>query len=186
MELVDFFENIKTPMTVVHVVSVVFGMGAAFMTDVLFTFYGNDKKLSPTEIKTLRILSKVVWWGLIMIILSGLGLFLSDITKYLHSVKFIAKMSILGVLLLNGYILHTYIWHHVLKQQFLGPARSPIRKIAFVCGAVSMISWVSVCALGVLDTVTFPYAMIMTGYGAFLLFGGVGALFIEQSVFEKR
>ena len=186
MELVEFFQSIKTPMTVVHVISVVFGMGAAFMTDVLFTFYGKDKKLSLTEIKTLRVLSHIVWWGLIIIALSGLGIFLSDITKYTHSVKFIAKMSILGILILNGHILHTYIWHHVLKQQFLGPARSPIRKIAFVCGAVSMISWVSVCTLGVLDTVSFSYNTIMIWYGVLLLFGSIIALFIEQSVFEKK
>lgn len=186
MELIDFFQNNKIPITVVHVISVVFGMGAALMTDVLFTFYGHDKKLSPTEIKTLRVLSRVVWWGLIIIALSGLGLFVSDISRYLHSVKFLTKMSILGVLLLNGYILHTYIWHHVLKREFLGPGRSPIRKIAFVCGAVSMISWVSVCTLGVLDTAPFSYATMLTIYGVILLFGAVVALSIERAVFEKK
>jgi hypothetical protein len=186
MELTEFFTTIKTPMTIVHVISVIFGMGSALVSDILFTFYSKDKKLSPTEIKTLRLLSNTVWIGLIVISLSGTGLFLSDIPKYLHSVKFLSKMSVLAVLLVNGFILHKYVWKHVISRNFLVNTRESImRKVAFACGSISVISWVTVCALGVLDRIAISYGIFMAGYAVVILGGIVTALFMEYKEFEK-
>lgn len=186
MELAEFFTTIKTPLTIVHVISVVFGMGSALISDVLFTFYGNDKKLSATEIKTLRLLSNVVWVGLIVITLSGVGLFLSDIPKYLQSVKFLAKMSILAVLLVNGYVLHKYIWKHVIARNFLvSNQESRMRKFAFACGAVSVLSWMTVCGLGVLDKVSVSYGVLMGGYATLIIGGVITALLVEYREFER-
>ncbi|MDB4984597.1 MAG: hypothetical protein JWM20_776 [Patescibacteria group bacterium] len=186
MELTEFFSDIKIPMTVVHVISVVFGMGAALMSDVLFNFYGKEKKLSRASLATLRFLSVAVWWGLLVIAISGVGLFLSDIAKYAHSIKFLSKMSILAVLVLNGYVLHAIVWKHVAKKGFLtNPKESLMRRLSFACGAISLISWVGVCALGVLDAVPFSYGTMMTGYGAIIVSGVALALIIESHVFES-
>ena len=45
METIEFFQYIKTPATVLHVVSVVVGMGAALVSDVFFSFFSADKRL---------------------------------------------------------------------------------------------------------------------------------------------
>ncbi len=186
MEIIEFFSDIKIPMAVIHVISVVLGMGAALMSDVLFTFYGNDKKLSSMEIKTLKVLSNIVWIGLVIISMSGLGLFLSDIPKYIHSVKFLAKMSILAILLVNGYVLHKYIWKHIIARNFLvSKEKSHIRKFAFACGAISVLSWITICSLGVLDKVSISYGVLMAGYGVLIIGGVLVALLVESREFER-
>lgn len=182
----DFFAYIKIPMTILHVLSVVFGMGAALMSDMLFNFYSKDKKLSFGEVKTLSLISNAVWFALIIIILSGGGLFLSNIPKYIVSVKFLAKMSIMLVLLINGFILHKYIWKQVIKEHFLtDPTKTRARQKAFMGGAISVISWISVCSLGVIDSIPYTYWQVMLAYFGIIIFGIITAITIEKATFEK-
>lgn len=186
METIEFFSLAKIPATIVHVLSVVVGMGSALLSDILFNFYSKDKHLSKTERMTLDILSKVVWISLVVIILSGVVIFFSDTSKYLASTKFLAKMTILGVLLINGYILNSYAWKHLLRPDFFtSKLEASARKISFVGGAISVISWLSVCTLGVLDSLALKYSTIMTIYLAVILAGIFVALFMEDREFEK-
>lgn len=172
-------------MTVLHVISVVFGMGAALMSDILFSFFSKDKKLNSTEISTLSILRNIVFYGLIIICISGACLFFSDITKYSHSVKFLCKMSIMAVLLVNGYVLNKYIWPHLLNKNFLTLKRErDVRKLAFLCGAVSVISWLSVCGLGVLHKVSVSYTFLMSAYFIVIFFGVITSLLLEKKEFD--
>ncbi len=177
----EIFQEIKIPATILHVVSVVFGMGGALVSDLLFSFFSKDKNLNKTEITTLSILSSVVFYSLILIILSGIVIFLSNTEKYMNSDKFMAKMTILLVLCINGYFLNKYVWPHLLKRGFFTAKKErSIRKIAFFCGAVSVISWISVCALGVLDSSPIPYIYMIAIYGAIILAGGIIALSLER------
>jgi hypothetical protein len=181
MEPQNIFELIKAPATVLHVVSVVLGMGGALMSDILFSFFGKDKKLNPTELSTLEILSKVVLYSLVIIIASGFLIFLSDVDKYLNSAKFLAKMTIVVVLLVNGYVLNKYVWPHLLNKAFFTLKRErSVRQLAFVCGAISVISWLVVCGLGVLDRLPMSYSLVMSLYTVGLLFGGMMSLVIEK------
>lgn len=181
MESIEFFEYIKTPLTLVHVISVIFGMGAALVSDVLFSFFAKDKKLNKTEIFTLSILKEIVFYSLIAISISGVFLFLSDVDKYINSAKFLSKMSILLILIVNGYILSKMVWPHLLNKNFFTVRKERnVRKVAFVCGAVSVISWIAVCALGIVDRFDFSYSFTMLAYLSVLLFGVISALVIER------
>ncbi len=181
MEVIGFFQEFKIVSIVVHVIGVVFGMGGALVSDLLFSFFSKDKELNNTEISILVILKKVVLYGLYIIIVSGAAIFLSDIERYTHSTKFLAKMSILSILLVNGVILNKYIWPHVLNRNFftLDKERN-IRKLAFVCGAISVISWLSLCTLGVIKKLNMSYWSIILIYALIILFGMIVSLFIEK------
>ena len=181
MELAEFFQNIKTPMTIVHVLGVIIGMGSALASDTLFSFFAKDKKLNKTEISTLSILAKIVSYSLVIIVISGIFIFLSDVEKYMSSIKFMAKMSVLAVLLINGYILNKYIWPHLITINFF-TARNErgMRKLAFACGAISVVSWMSVFVLGMLDSISLGYGMIMSIYFLIILFGISVALEVEK------
>lgn len=48
----------------------------------------------------------MVWLGLTLLIISGALLFFMDIDKYLNSTKFLAKMTIVGIIILNGIFFH--------------------------------------------------------------------------------
>ena len=187
MESLPLFADIKIPLTIVHVLSVIVGMGSALLSDILFTFYARDKKLSSHEIHTLGVLSRIVWFGLVFIILSGVGLFLSDIERYMSSVKFLGKMSIMLVLLVNGFLLDRFVWPRLGARSFLTSHKNAsLRKIAFLCGAVSVFSWISVCILGVLNSVQISYHELMAIYAGVLLVVLPGALIVEHFEFERK
>lgn len=181
METIEFFQYIKIPATLVHVISVVFGMGAALVSDVFFSFFSADKKLNNTEISVLSITTKIVHYSLILIIFSGVLIFLSDPMKYMYSVKFLSKMSILCVLILNGLILNKYVWPHLLQKNFF-VARKQVtfRRVAFACGAVSVVSWLAVCVLGVLDKIPFTYNFTILIFLSLLIIGVLSALYLEK------
>ena len=183
--MIEFFESVRVPATVAHVLAVVFGMGGALMCDLLFTFFSRDKKLDKTEINTLTILRSVVAYGLLTIIISGAFVFLSDTEKYMASAKFLAKMSILAVLILNGYLLNKYIWPHILDRAFFTLKKERnIRRLAFASGAVSVTSWLAVCALGTLKKVTMPYSEIMLIYLGVVTIALLCALYLERRELE--
>ncbi len=187
MESIEFFfSNYKTPLTVLHVLSVVVGMGAALISDLLFNFYTKDKELSKTEISTLSALSKIVLFTLPLIILTGIGIFLSNSEKYMHSTKFLVKMTLMVILLINGFILDKFIWSHLLKKKFFtSPKEKKFRMLSFVCGSTSIITWLFICVLGVLDSVSLSYGQLFSVYTVLLLGSFPIALAMEFKEFEK-
>lgn len=181
METIELFQSIKTPATIVHVLGVVLGMGGALVSDMLFSFFSKDKNLNKTELKTLSILSKLILYSLVVISISGVAIFLSDPSGYLASAKFLAKMTILVVLVLNGYLLNKYVWPHLLDRGFFTlKSERNIRRLAFVLGAVSVISWLSVFFLGMLDGLDMGYRLIISIYTMITLCGAGVALLIEK------
>ncbi len=186
-EATIFFTDNKPIFIVLHVLSVIFGMGAALVSDLLFNFYTKDKELSKTELSTLSLLSKIVIISLPIIILSGVGIFFSNIEKYIHSAKFLVKMTVLAILLVNGFVLDKYIWSHLLKKKFFTSLKEKkFRQISFICGTISVVSWLFICTLGVLDSVSLSYWIILGVYGVLILGGIPIALFIENREFEKK
>ena len=156
-------------------------MGAAFSADILFHFFTADRKLSQAEVRTLSILSRTVWYGLLALTVTGAGIFLSDPAGYLASAKFLAKMTVMVILVLNGVILDRYVQTRLLgKGFFTAPQQAFARRVAFICGTVSVVSWISILALGVIDGVTSSYASILTLYAGIL-----GALILASLVVER-
>ncbi len=187
MEAIDFFVENKALFLVFHVLSVVMGMGSALTSDLLFNFYSHNKTLNETERKTLRFLSTAVWVSLIVIILSGFAIFFSDPYKYEHSQKFISKMIIMVVLLVNGLFLHKVVSPHFDDRGLLKfKSKRPIRRIAFACGAVSLISWTTVCVLGTLKSIPYTFVQFIIGYLIFTICGMVAAVLIEKRTFNDK
>ena len=181
MEIIEFFESTKVHTTVVHVISVIFGMGSALVSDILFTFFSKDKKLNNTEINTLSILSKIVLASLFFIIISGLAIFVTDIDKYLNSAKFMSKMAIMAILLINGYILNNYIWNNLIKKDFFISNRlRSVRRLAFIAGSISVVSWVFVCILGIINQLDYNFYQIIFAYLIVILFASIASIFIES------
>ncbi len=187
LEFAEFFTEIKPLSTIVHVFGAVCAMGAALVSDALFTFYAADRKLSRMEVRTLAILSRIVWYGLFIIAVSGVAIFLSDPTRYLLSAKFLVKMTITAILVINGAVLGSFVSPHLMHKGFLTARReSSVRYVAFACGAISVISWISVLSLGILDSVRSSYGALMGAYAAILSIGIVSSLIVCAFVFGKK
>jgi hypothetical protein len=181
----EFITQYKQIFTIFHVAAVVVGMGAAINTDILFAFFGINKKLSHSEVKTIRFMSGVVTVALGVILLTGFFIFLSNPEKYLASAKFLTKMSIVGVLSVNGYLLHHYVFRHISDKNFLTAKREyNIRRVAFALGSVSFVSWFSAMSLGVLDKITISYPAAFSIYTVLILSAVVVSQLIVRRFFK--
>lgn len=189
MNLLTIFEFISPLSVAIHVLAVVCGMGAALIADLLFSFYSKDKSFSRMEINTLEILAKIVKIALYVIIVSGILVFLSDVEKYITSAKFLAKITILVVLVLNGYILNTYVWSHILargSKSFFAPNEKVVRQVAFVGGAISVVSWIALFMLGNSEAIPYSYTTILGLYASIVFLGAGVALMVEALEFEFK
>lgn len=186
MEAIDFFVENKIFFTIAHVLCVVVGMGSAIVSDILFNLYSKDKKLNTTEKSSLETLSSVVWISLVFIILSGLGLFFSDPARYISSDKFITKMCIMLVLLINGVFLSKFISPHFNDRGLLKfKKEKTLRQFAFAGGAVSIVSWFVVCILGIIQSIDIHFGVALLIYTGVIIFAICVALFVENRTFSR-
>jgi len=169
------------------VLSVVFGMGAALVADMLALRFGFNKRLSRFEVDTIRFLSQVVTSALALIVLTGAFLFLSNPEGYLGSAKFLTKMTVIGVLCVNGYFLHRFVFKHIGDPRILtSPRARNLRKLGFALGAVSLISWITALSLGVLSRISISYELAMVIYFAVLMFGILVSQKVETVLLEPK
>jgi hypothetical protein len=153
---------------IAHVFGVVVGGGAALVGDGVFLASARDGRLSKTELKFIRLTSAMVWTGLLLITITGLGIFALDVEKYSASAKFLAKMTIVGVLIANGILFHLSHIPRMLRHtgEFFTSSDEFMRKrsIMLASGAVSGSSWISAFILGSLHKVPYSYGVIMASY----------------------
>jgi hypothetical protein len=158
----------KTIFTIFHLMGVALGAGGAFLSDSMFISSVKDNRFSKTEIRFLKLASKMVWIGIILLVLSGIFIFFTDTEYYLASSKFLAKMSIVLIIILNGIAFH--FWHLPLIHQHENihfPTSNTFtnrRMWVLASGAISIISWLSALILGSLQKVNASYFEIMAMY----------------------
>jgi len=188
--MLQFFAEYKQFSLIIHVFSVIVGMGGALVSDVLFNVYVKDKRINPTENKTLQVLSKVIWISLGVIVLSGLLIFLSDPTGYAKSEKFLLKVIIVAVLIFNGF-LFLKITHKALKKIDFIDTNSHhkyvrIRKASFAFGAVSMVSWLSAFVLGSIQSLPVSLSQAVVLYVLVIIIGIIGSQIAEYFIVRKN
>lgn len=187
MEAVPFIAEQKHLFVIAHVLFVVLGMGSALVTDILCLRFGFDRKLSRFEVDTIRFLSHVVTVSLAGIVLSGATVFLSDPERYLNSVKFLTKMTIVLALCANGWLLHRYVFRHIGDTGVLtNPRHRRLRKIGFALGAVSLTSWIAALSLGVLLHISVSYDTAILAYLVIVLAAVALSQIIESALLERK
>lgn len=161
---------------ILHSLGVAIGAGGAYLSDaILFTSMRNHV-ISKSEIKFIRIGGSITMMGLWLLIFSGIGIFSTDPERYLNTPKFIAKMFIVGVLMINGFVLHhllvPVVVHHV--GTYLPHADAFMKKSRhmFACGAISAVSWTVSLTLGSMRGFTGSLGVILSVYSV-LLIGGI-------------
>ena len=167
--------DLKSSYIILHLFGVTVGAGGAFMSDLIFLSSIKDQNISPTEQRFMDIGSKMVWVGLVILVLSGILLMSLDVAGYLASSKFQAKMTIVGIIILNGIVFHFLhiprIKRHVGED--LSSSDEFHRKafLLFVSGVVSVISWIFALVLGSLQSIPISYLPTMMVYGIVVVSG---------------
>jgi uncharacterized membrane protein len=170
----------KSYVTLLHLVGFALGVGGATISDVLFMKFLKDFKITLEEKEVLKIMSQIVWFGLMIIIISGVGLFLPEIERLLDSSKFLLKMVVIGVIIVNGLILNFIVTPKLMTIAW-NPAAMNVKKaitlsnFAFATGAISFISWYTALFLGFSDSLPYTFEQLVLVYVGILIVGIIGS-----------
>lgn len=179
-----------TAYLILHLLGVAVGAGAALTGDLLFFVALSDKKISKDEFNILKSTSTFVWIGLTLLVFSGIGLFTLNSVELLSSSKFLAKMTIILILMINGLIFgvkHLPIIESRIGKKFFGRRKVKPNEysLLFASGVVSVVSWVYAIVLGVFANLPFSYSFIMSTYLVALFVGGLFA-YREAKIFGSK
>lgn len=168
------FITIKTVYTILHMFGAILGAGAAFVGDTMFFKTVKDRVIEKTELEFMQMNSRTVWVGVFILLISGVLLFTTDPEKYMNSSKFLAKITIVGVIIVNGLAFHFAHIPNMKKHIGMKFAESEAfrNKSTFLLasGAVSITSWVFTVVLGMLRAVPYSYIEILGFYLVMVLF----------------
>lgn len=141
---------------ILHLFFVALGLGAATLADVFFFRFLKDGRISEFEAGVLSTLSEVIWLALGFVILTGFALFLPHAPELLALPKFLAKLTVVGVIVVNGAFLNLFIAPKLVKISFAQPHQHKegelgrARRMAFALGPISVVSWYGAFVLGAL------------------------------------
>lgn len=170
----DFIDT-RTLITILHVFWAIIWAGSAYMSDVMFFSSMRDVRIEKTELRFMRIGSIMVWSGLAILIISWALLFGMDMEKYLDSSKFLAKMSIVAIIVLNGIFFHLIHLPRIQRHEnhHLPSSDEFSRKVTLLIasGTLSCISWTVVVILWMLTSVPYTYSQIMLAYAGMIILG---------------
>jgi uncharacterized membrane protein len=171
---------------IIHNVGFILGLGGASITDVFFFRFLKDYQISSSEKETMDTLSSVIWAGLAILIVSGVMLYLPEQLRLNASPKFILKIIVVGVVLVNGVLLNLLVAPHMQTLSFEGtiPARR-FRRLAFALGAVSLTSWYTAFFLGSLRRIhtTLEHGLLV--YIGLVTIAVIGSQLYETILVKK-
>lgn len=170
-----------------HLFAMVIGLGGATYTDIILVSFLKDKKIDKKESEVIHTMSKAVTIGVFLALISGIALFLANPEELKQSSKFLAKVIIFFILMINGFFLHRVILPRLIhfdfsKEHYLIKDTFHLRQIGFVLGAISAVSWYSVFILGTFSSLEISATQILAIYVMLLIPAITIALFLEQIV----
>ena len=137
----------QLPILILHVLAMSVGVGAASTTDFLFFKFLKDLRISKKEASVLKHVSHLIWIVLVIVVISGAILYFPQAEVLNHTPKFLIKMIVVSVIILNGVLLHFLIQPKLIHISFHQKHKHHagellrLRKLAFMSGSVSMVSW---------------------------------------------
>lgn len=185
ISFIPILEFLKHPLVMLHLLGFALGVGGATINDILFFRFLKDYQISKKENATLKIMSETIWFGLFLAIISGVGLYLPNMEILNESSKFLVKVFIVGIITINGAFLNLYIAPHLIKISFKDAhtKTTPVthlRKIAFVSGAISFVSWYSVFFLGTIKSAPFTFIELLGIYFILIIGASIISLIVEK------
>ena len=172
--------DLRTLLIILHVIGTALGVGAATVSDYLFFKFTKDGKIDKHEFRILHIVSDIVWTGLLLLLLSGFGFVLLYLGQHESALrvysmdKIAAKITIVIILLCNGFVLHRRVlplFEKRLGKPFATPSFIAKSPLIFSAGALSAASWYTTLILGAWRGLDASYMQIMLGYAAIVLIG---------------
>ncbi len=161
---------------VAHIIGTALGVGAVTVGDSLFFRALKNKRIDTSMVETWQTISGIVWTGLSILFFSGVLFFVvyrlgtPTHLSLAFTSKFWLKMLIVGVLFLNGIIMHWKSMPLLARVAAEGGKLSSPRFLSsaglfFATSAISFVSWYTALMLGIARN--FPLTFFQ-GLGIYL------------------
>jgi uncharacterized membrane protein len=172
---------------IVHNIGFILGVGSATITDIFFFRSLRDNTISQEEKETMDTFSTIIWAGLGILIVSGIAIYLPDQIRLAISAKFLLKLVVVGVIIVNGIFLNMIVAPRMRRLTFGGevPARR-FRRLAFALGGISFTSWYIAFFLGSLRKIHVAFIPAIIGYGGVLVCVVVVSQIMERYITKKH
>lgn len=167
---IPLLSKYRTFITGLHLFGFALGLGGATVTDIFFFRFLKDFKISESEAEVLHTISQVIWFALGLLIISGLGLYLPVFESLNQNPKFLLKLIVVGVIVVNGFLLNLIVSPKLVKISFGGQHEHEagelrrLRKICFALGSVSFVSWYSAFILGIIRSTPYSLSELLAMY----------------------
>lgn len=185
IDFVPLLATLKPLILIMHLVGFALGVGGATINDVLFFRFLKDFRISEAENSVLKIMSQMIWFGLMLAIISGIGLYLPNAEALNESSKFLVKVIVVLVITINGAFLNLVIAPNLTKISFKNDGANikrinSLRKVAFISGGISFVSWYTAFILGTFKSVPLTFEVLLSLYVFLLIIASVGGYLFEK------
>ncbi|MEX0917865.1 MAG: hypothetical protein WDZ93_01810 [Candidatus Paceibacterota bacterium] len=123
----------------VHITTVFALIATVVVTDVLGLLWVTGR-LETLSRRTLTVLHRLVWVGLLIMIVSGATMFLSYKEYLLTVPAFYVKMGFVLTLVVNAFVIGRHM--HIATVRSFAALSKEERRPLFISGAVSTTAWV--------------------------------------------
>lgn len=169
----------KTMLIIMHLLGLVLGLGAATVADFLFMETILRNRVTHSQYTYLKLVTKLVSAGLFVLVATGFAFFMVyavEDPKLMYNPKVWAKVTIVGLIALNGFIMHHFVFpmfeKNINRPLMSAPSLLNRRFLLFACGAISGTSWYCALILGTWKEINFKYSYLEVLGGYFFLLGG--------------
>lgn len=168
VDVIDFLAATREHNLTIHLFGMAMGLGGIFINDIIFSHFIKDYSIKARESVVMHLISQMIFLGLALLLLSGLALYLPTPETYLENPRFLMKMTVVLVLILNGAALNRFVIPKMkkisVKEEDQGRYEL-LNKAAFAMALISLFSWISAFLLARLkELFDLPYLYLLLGY----------------------
>lgn len=181
----------KPIVVILHAFAAALGVGSVTLTDVFFFRFLKDYRISHDEASIMDTISDVIWFALVLLVVTGIALYIPSSEALLVSTKFMAKMVIVGVVIINGVALNMLVAPKLVKISFgeehveHDGEMHQLRRLGFALGAVSLTSWYATFILGSLRSIPLSSLAILGIYLGILCIAVIGSQAFDRVLVRR-
>ncbi len=145
---VAFLAEITMALKAMHALGFVLGLGVAIAASFLFSKFLDDRNIDEGELRTLQMLSELVWLGLALTVVSQLAFYVAYTDTLAASAPFLVQTLALFIAVVASAALMVILEPLLAMIPFAKTLResephdlSSLRRSVFVIGALALSSW---------------------------------------------
>ncbi len=172
-----------------HLLGMILGLGGTLILDILIFHFLRNFKINSSEAVIMHLISQLIILGLVLLMVTGVAIYLTDIQAYNSNPRFLMKMTAVLILSINGIFLNFYMMPAIEKLSLVEEdieEDQNLKRVAFSVGGVSMVSWMAAFAFAMVkDLGHFSYIQMLIPYLILVIGAIVGGQFIKKKM-EKE